>query len=136
MALGQGLAPSQVPRALKEHPLCLRLMPLTFLAPKVFRGTMRLRLAGTWDPLLQCCYACTWTHLSLSDKIQRNCVGLKITAGRYNWGKFCTQKIQRDQKSQLPVLKSLKSKNRLLGANQGTEHAPCTQPHLSGGQTT
>ena len=80
---------------------------------------MRLRLAGTWDPLLQCCYACTWTHLSLSDKIQRNCVGLKITAGRYNWGKFRTQKIQRDQKSQLPVLKSLKSKNRLLGAKAG-----------------
>ena len=32
---------------------------------------------GTWDPLLQCCNACTWTHLS-SNKIQRNYMGLKI----------------------------------------------------------
>ena len=35
--------------------------------------------AGTWDPLLQRCRACTWTHLSLSNKIQWNYMGLKIT---------------------------------------------------------
>ena len=62
--------------------------------------------AGTWDPLLQCCNACTWTHLSSSNKIQRN--WLKITA--CIWGKFWTQKIQRDQKAHLPLLKSLEPK--------------------------
>ena len=32
-----------------------------------------VRWAGTQDPFLQCCKACTWTNLSLSNKIQRNC---------------------------------------------------------------
>ena len=38
-----------------------------------------LRQAGTWDPELQSCNAFTWTHLSSSNKIQRNFMGLKIT---------------------------------------------------------
>ena len=44
---------------------------------------LKLRQAGTWDPMLQCCSACTWTHLPTSDKIQRNCMELlqPITAG-------------------------------------------------------
>ena len=33
--------------------------------------------AGTWAPLLLCRSACTWTHFS-SNKIQRNCMGLKM----------------------------------------------------------
>ena len=36
---------------------------------------LQVRLAGTWNPLLQCCKACTCTYLSLSYKIQRNCRG-------------------------------------------------------------
>ena len=35
--------------------------------------------AGTWEPLLHCCNACTWTYLSSSNKIQRNHMALKIT---------------------------------------------------------
>ena len=38
---------------------------------------------------------------------------LKITACTCSWGKFWTQKIQRNQKSQLPLLKSLKQKHSL-----------------------
>ena len=45
---------------------------------------MVVRQAGTWDPLLGpctlCCNTCTWTYLSSSNKIQRNCTGLKITS--------------------------------------------------------
>ena len=68
-----------------------------------------------WDPLLKCCNACTWTHFSSSNKIQRNYMGLKITACMRSWGKFWTQRIQRDQKktpkpTQLPLLKSLEQK--------------------------
>ena len=52
-----------------------------------------LRQAGTWDPLLQCCNACTRTHLSSSNKIQRSYVGLKITVCMGSWGKFWTPKL-------------------------------------------
>ena len=74
----------------------------------------------TWDPSLQCCNGCTWTHLSSSNGIQRNRMGLKITACMCSWGGFWTPKIQRDQKPQLPFLRSLeqnqdvKSKSRIL----------------------
>ena len=54
-----------------------------------------LRQARTWDPLLQCCHACTWTNLSSSNKIQRNCMGLKITACMCTWGKFWTKDTKR-----------------------------------------
>ena len=46
----------------------------------ILRCWLELRQAGTWDPLLQCCNACTWIHLSSGNKIPRNCMGLKITA--------------------------------------------------------
>ena len=36
-------------------------------------------------PLGQSCNACTWTHLSSSNKIQRNCMGLKITFELWCW---------------------------------------------------
>ena len=90
-----------------------------------------MRQAGTWDSLLQCCNHCTWIPLSLSDKTQRNCMGLKITACLRSWGKFWVQQIQKDQKkhNQLPLLKSLEQK-------QGTPHAPSTHHHLRGGQNT
>ena len=44
--------------------------------------------AGTWGPVLQWCHACSWTHLSSSNKIRRNCMGLKITACMHSWGNF------------------------------------------------
>ena len=84
--------------------------------------------------MLQSCHACTWTHLSSSNKIQRNYMGLKITACRDNWGKFWT-KIQRDQKTQLPLLKSLEqkqgigSKSRVLHACPLHTPPPKPRPH-------
>ena len=39
---------------------------------RVWRQFLQQRQAGTWDPFLQCCRACTWTHLFLGNKIQRN----------------------------------------------------------------
>ena len=45
--------------------------------------------------MLQCCNACTWTHLSSSNKIQRNYMGLKITACMFSWGKFWTKDTKR-----------------------------------------
>ena len=56
-----------------------------------------LRQAGTWDLLLQCCNAYTWTHLSSSNQLQRNLMGQKITECMHNWGKFWTQNIQRSK---------------------------------------
>ena len=47
-----------------------------------------------WDrlgPGTLCCGACTWTHLSSSNKIQGNCKGLKITVCMRSWGKFWTK---------------------------------------------
>ena len=45
-----------------------------------------VRQAGTWDPFLQYCSDCTCTNISLSNKIQRNYKGLKITACKF-WTK-------------------------------------------------
>ena len=84
-----------------------------------------MRQAGTWDPLLQCCNACTWTHLSLSNKRQRNCMGLKITACMCSWGKFWTQKIQRDQKNPTATFEKAGAKTGCLEQKQGTA---CTWP--------
>ena len=47
---------------------------------------------GSWHSLLQCCNACSWTHLSSSSKIQRNCMGLKITVCMGRWGKYLNPK--------------------------------------------
>ena len=74
---------------------------------------LRLRQAGTWDPLLQSCSTWTWTHLSSSNKMQRNCMGLQITVCMRRWYKFWTQKIQRDQKPNCHIWRAL-SKNRVL----------------------
>ena len=46
-----------------------------------------------------------------------------------SWGKFWTAKYKKTKKTQLPLWKSWEQK-------QGTEHAPCTQHHQGGGQTT
>ena len=54
-----------------------------------------MRQAGTWDPFLQCCNACTWTNLSSSNKIQGNYMGLKITACICSRHKFWTKDTKR-----------------------------------------
>ena len=38
-----------------------------------------------------CCSACTWTNISLGNKIQRNYKGLKITAYMCSWSEFWTR---------------------------------------------
>ena len=82
-----------------------------------------VRLAGTWDPLLHCCNACTWTNLSSSNKIQRNYMGLKITACMRSWGKFWTKDTKRPKKSHCHFWRA-GSKNRGSGAKAGY----CTCP--------
>ena len=52
------------------------------------------------------CNVRSWTHRSLSNKMQRNCMRRKTIAYTHSWSKFLTPKIQRDQKSQLPLLRS------------------------------
>ena len=80
--------------------------------------------AGTWDLHRS---AWNWTNFSVSNQIQRNYKGLKITVCMCSWGNY-EQDTQRP-KSQLPLLRSLEQK-------QGTAHAPCTQHHPGDGQTT
>ena len=83
-----------------------------------------MRQAGTWD-LEPFAAVLAPGQMSPSNKIQRNYKGLKITACMYSWGKLWTKR----PKIQLPFLKIWEQK-------QGTVHAPCTQHHLRGGQTT
>ena len=79
----------------------------------------QMRGSETWDPSLQC------LHLDTPLLQQLNTKKLNTSS----WGKFWAPKIQRDQKTQLPLLKSLEQK-------QGTTHALYTQHHLRGGQIT
>ena len=88
---------------------------------------MLARQAGTWDPLLQCCNARTWTHISSSHKTQRNCMGLKITV-HAQLGQIL-DKDTKIPKYPTTIFRSLEQK-------QGTAHAPCTQHHQRGGQNT
>jgi len=80
-----------------------------------------MRQVGTMDSFLQPCSARTWTQLSSNNKIliQRNRKKLKITVCTLSWSKRWTQKTERDQKPQLPVLKSLEYKNSVSGAKTG-----------------
>ena len=82
--------------------------------------------------LRQCCNACTWARLSLSDKIQRSCMGLKVTVCRHSGGRFWTQKIQRDQTTQLPTFEEPGAKTGCWEQKQSSECASCTKCHLSG----
>ena len=86
---------------LKQHNF--RLSLLIFSNTDTTFLLLFLRQAGTWDLLLQHCNAYTQTHLSSSNQLQRNLMELKITVCMHSWGKFWTQKIQRDQKLQLPL---------------------------------
>ena len=88
------------------------------------------------DSFLQPCSARTWTQLSSNNKIliQRNRKKLKITVCTLSWSKRWTQKTERDQKPQLPVLKSLEYKNSVSGAKTGYWACPLhthTHTHTS-----
>ena len=67
----------------------ISVLPLTLLA---------VRQTRTWDPLQRCCHACIWTSLSLSNKVQRNYMGLKITACICSWDKFWTKGYKKTNK--------------------------------------
>ena len=68
-----------------------------------------MRQSRAWDQG-HCCSAGTWTNVSLSNKIQRNYKGLKITACMHSWGKLWTTRYKTDQKAQLLLLKSQEQK--------------------------
>ena len=87
-----------------------------------------MRQAGTWDPLLlQCSSACTWTYLSLSNKIQRNYMGLKIAVCMHGWGKLEQKDTKDKTKNQLPHLKSLEQNAGFWEQKHSTERVLCTQ---------
>ena len=50
VALGQGLAPSRVPRALKEHPLCLRLNASNIFGTKSLHRHCEIETGGDLGP--------------------------------------------------------------------------------------
>ena len=78
-----------------------------------------------------CCNACTWTHLSWSNKTQRNYMGLKITVCMSSCGKFWTKDTNRP-KSQLP---KAQSKSRESGVKSGSWGCPLhTIPQGAGKQ--
>ena len=82
--------------------------------------------AGTWDPTLQC------LHLDsplLQQQNTKKLYGTKNNCMHVQLGQILDQKIQRDRKIQLPLLRSLKQK-------QGTAHVPCIQHHLRDEETT
>ena len=89
---------------------------------------VRLRQAGAWGPLLQCCNACSLTYLSSSYKIWRGYMELKITACMHSQGKFWTK---RSKKAKNPIIISEElgvTKNWVSGAKAGY----CTCPlHLT-----
>ena len=77
---------------------------------------------------------CTWTNVSSSNKIQRNCKGLKITARSARLGQIMDNKIQRDQKS--PTATSEEPEAKAGGWEQklGVVHAPCTHHYQRDGR--
>ena len=75
----------------------------------------------------QWCNAWSWTHLSMSNNMQRNCMGLKITV-HSRLGQI-RDKVTKIPKYPTTIFKSLEQK-------LGTAHAPSTQHHQRGGQNT
>ena len=82
--------------------------------------------AGTRNPVLQCCYACTWTHLSSSNKIRRNRKGLQGTVCMHIWGKFWTKDTKRP-KNPVANFEEPGAKSGCGEQKQGAEQVPCTQ---------
>ena len=51
-------------------------------------------------------------------------------------GQIMGNKIQKDQKNPTAASEELEAKTGCQEQKQGTAHAPCTQHHQRGGQTT
>ncbi|XP_057403621.1 contactin-associated protein-like 3 isoform X9 [Balaenoptera acutorostrata] len=54
--------------------------------------------AGTWDPLLQCCSACTSTHLSSSNKITKKLYGTKNNDVHAQLGQILDERYKETKK--------------------------------------
>ena len=66
-----------------------------------------MRQAGPWDPLLQCCNACTWNEPFLKQQNIKKLYGTKHNRMHAQLGQNYGQKIKTDQ---LPLLRSLEQK--------------------------
>ena len=66
--------------------------------------------AGTWDPLLQCYNACTWTNISLSYKIQRIYKRQKNNCGYAQLGQILDKRYKKDQKNPTATSEELGAK--------------------------
>ena len=92
--------------------------------------------AGTQNPALQCCPACTRTHLSSSNKIWRNHKGLQGTVCMHIWGKFWSKDAKRP-KYPKAILKSLEqnqgvgNKSRVLSMSPAPSRPEGWASHLS-----
>ena len=80
-----------------------------------------MRQAGTWNLGPFAAMLAPGQNTKKLQGTKNNCVHVQL-------GQIMDKKIQKDQKSQLPLLKSGEQK-------QGTAHAPCTQHHRRGKQT-
>jgi len=78
---------------------------------------IKVRPAGTRDPLLQC--------LDVPLKTNRKCVPVQL-------GHI----LQKTHRAQVPFLKSREQERRVGNKKQGPAHAPCTRGLQRGGQTT
>ena len=74
-----------------------------------------------WDlgPGALCYRACIWTNISLSNKIQKNYKGLKITACMCSWGKLWTTRYQKDKQKTNCHFWKAGSKNTVSEAKAG-----------------
>ena len=74
-----------------------------------FFAQMVLRYAGTRDPLLQYCNACTWANLS-GNKIQKKLHGAKNNCVHTQLGQIMDKSHRTTKKPQLPLLQSQEQK--------------------------
>ena len=95
---------------------------------------------SVWDrlgPGTLCWKACTWTHLSLSYKIQRNYCGTRNNCVHVQFGQIVDQKIQRKKTSANCHFWRAWSKNTgCVTPKQGTAYAPLHSAPQRDGQTT
>ena len=91
-----------------------------------------------WDrlgPGPLCCSACTWTHLSPSNKQTRKLYGTKNNCVHAQLGQILDKRYT-ETKNPTAAFEEPGAKAGGRERKQGTEHARCTQHHLRGGQNT
>ena len=86
------------------------------------------------EPGTLCCRAYARTHGSWSYNIQGNYMGLKIIVCTCSWGKFWTKRYKKDQKPQLPFLKSWEHTVGVESRSPVLLPAPRTQRHQGVGR--